>query len=180
MIGDGMFYLIKKKQLSLLYLGNIICSILEFIFDIILNFIDSEKDLFYLLRYTYDVIFFIQNSIIFISFYWLIREQYSSNKEKNILNKEEKIENLIDDKFIEEEANNIEGENKRIATYLNEEKIVYRKASSESNGYEDKNKIKSNEDKGSTKRKVSRSSTFDENEEINGPKIANIDDIPIN
>ena len=181
MIGDGLFYLIKRKQLSLLFIGNLICSFLEFLFDIIINFMDSENDAFYFLRYMYDFIFFIQNSIIFISFYWLIRDQYSSIKESHFTKSVEKIENLIDDKYIEEEENSIKGENKRISVYLNDDKNLYKKTSLESNGDDEKNKRKEIKGKESAKRKVSRSSTFDENEEINdGPDVINIEDIPIN
>ena len=142
---------------------------------------DSENDAFYLLRYMYDFIFFIQNSIIFISFYWLIRDQYSSIKESHFTKSVEKIENLIDDKYIEEEENSIKGENKRISVYLNDDKNLYKKTSLESNGDNEKNKRKDIKGKENVKRKVSRSSTFDENEEINsGPDVINIEDIPIN
>ena len=59
---------------------------------------------FYLVNYLYHFIFFIHNSIIFICFYWIVREQYSSNLETNIIgNKEEKKEKLIDKQFIKEE-----------------------------------------------------------------------------
>ena len=183
MIGDGLFYLIKKKQLSLLYLANIICSFLEFIFDIFLNFLDSDKSYFYLINYIYDFLFFIHNSIIFISFYWIIRRQYSSKPEKYLKKNENKTEKLIDDQFIEGEANSIEIENKRITRYLNSDKNVIRKISTESSDSEEgiSNKRKSNEnEKEGIKRKISRNSTFDENDEITGPNVINIEDLPSN
>ena len=164
---DELFYLIKKLQLSLLYLSNILCSFLEFIFDIILNFVDFSKNYHYLINYIYHFIFFIHNSIIFICFYWIIRKQYSSNLEKNILsNKEEQTENLIDDQYIKNEESSIIEENKRISGYLDD----------------DKNKGKENVvNKKKIIRKISRNSTFDENEDfINTPNIIDIQDIPSN
>ena len=180
MIGDGLFYLIKKKQLSLLYLANIICSSSEFIFDMIVYILEEKKNTsFYLINYIYDFIYFIHNSIIFISFYWLIREQYENKPKLFIKNKEEKDEKLIDEKIIEEEANNIEEENKRITVYINEGKNLFRKTSTESNeeGKIIKKKIS---DKELVRRKPSRNSTFDENEEIIGPNIINIENLPSN
>ena len=159
-IGDELFYSIKKKQLSLLYLSNILCSFLEFIFEIILNFTKYSP---YLINYIYHFIFFIHNSIIFICFYWMIRIQYSSNIDNKIIgDKEENKEKLIDDKYIKEEENCIEEENKRISGYLDE----------------DKNKGKENEvNKKKIVRKISRNSTFDENDEFNAPNIIDIQDI---
>ena len=181
MAGDGLFYLIKQKQLSLLYLANIICSFLEFIFDVLVNFINKEKTSYYLINYIYDFIFLIHNSIIFICFYWIIREQYNPNTEKSSNNHEEKTDNLIDEKFIEEEQIIIEEENKRISGYLNDDKNDIRKVSTESDDSKDENKRKTcDNDKEKAQRKVSRSSTFDENDEIIGPNVINIEDIPSN
>ena len=177
LIGDGLFYLIKKKQLSLLYLGNIICSFIEFIIDICKNL---KPDYFYYFYFTFFFICFIHNSNIFISFYFIIREQYSSKKEKYSYNNDIHNENIIDDKFIEEEATHIEGENKRISFYLNEDKKDNRKLSNESNEY-DKNKRKlSDNEKEEVKRKPSRTSTFGDNDDLVGPNTINIEDIPSN
>ena len=183
MIGDGLFYLIKKKQLSLLYLANIICSFLEFIFDIILYSLDSDKSSFYLINYFYDFLFFIHNSIIFISFYWIVRMQYSSKPEKYFKKKEENTEKLIDEEFIEGEANSIEVENKRITRYLNSDKNVIRKISTESSESEESNNDKRKSDgkeKGGLIRKISSNSTFEENEVLTGPNVINIEDLPSN
>lgn len=164
MIGDGLFYIIKKKQLSLLYYSNIICSIFELGFDIILFISDKNSSSIYLIYYIDFFIFFIHNSIIFISFFWLVRKQYISENRKN-LNNEENKKNLIDEKFIEEEEILIEEENKRITKYLNDEKNSYRV----NNGSIE---IKISEaDKGSIQRKPSRNSSFDENVQINNLNV---------
>ena len=180
--GDELFYLIKKRQLTLLYLSNIICSFLEFLFEFILNFMNPNENSFYLVNYLYHFIFFIHNSIIFICFYWIVREQYSSNLETNIIgNKEEKKEKLIDNQFIKEEKINIKEENERITGYLNDDKALLRKTSTESSEGEDKNKGKENEvNKKGIVRKISRNDTFDENEEITVPNLINIEDLPSN
>ena len=174
LIGDGLFYLIKKKQLSLLYLGNIICSFIEFIIDICKNL---KPDYFYYFYFTFFFICFIHNSNIFISFYFIVREQYSSKREKYLFNHDINNGNIIDDKFLEEEASHIEGENKKISFYLNEDKKGNRKLSNEY----DKNKRKlSDNEKEEAKRKASRTSTFGDNDDLIGPNTLNIEGIPSN
>ena len=115
LVGNGLFYLVKKRQISLLYLGNIICSVISSVFDFIMNFIiDDEKEAnkFYYVYYSYILFCFIHNSINYISFYWIIREQY--NKQKDVqINEENEVnlfnpenpddENVLDGKFIENE-----------------------------------------------------------------------------
>jgi hypothetical protein len=178
LIGDGLFYLIKKRQLSCLYLINIICSFLEFILDTTI-YATKNSSYFYYIYYSFYFICFFHNFNIFISFYWIIREQYNPNKERFSKLNEEKNERIIDEKFIEDEANNIEGENRRITIYLNDDKKVNRKLSSISNISNEsdkmKRKISDNDNDIEVKRKASRTSTFDENDETN---VIRIEDIP--
>ena len=118
MVGNGLFYLIKKRQISLLYLGNIICSFLELILDIV---VEIKTTLSYI-SYIYFLICLVHNSIIFISFYWLIRAQYKRKVlqvAENDMN--EPIEKLIDNEFIEGEATNIKNENKKYSGFLYED-----------------------------------------------------------
>ena len=49
MVGDGLFYLIKKKQISLLYLGNILCTFFEFGFDFVITFILKDNPNIYII-----------------------------------------------------------------------------------------------------------------------------------
>ena len=83
-IGDGLFYLIKKRQFSLLYLGNILCTIFAFIIDGILTAVHGDlkrkNKLYNYLYYVYFLLCYIHNSINFICFYWMIREQYQKKK----------------------------------------------------------------------------------------------------
>ena len=132
MVGDGLFYLIKKRQISFLYLGNILCTFIEFGFDFVITIFFKEEqvdeDDNSLINYFYYSYFFLclmHNSIVFISFYWLIKGQYSNTKKEDDIDyEEEEIEDnrLIDDRYINEEIVNIQHENKRIAGYIDEDK----------------------------------------------------------
>ena len=124
-VGKGLFYLIKKRQISLLYLGNILCSFFALGIDTVITLIltDKTKNVFNYIYYAYFLLCFIHNSINFICFYWMIKEQYK--KEKDIkINENEKdgdIDKLIDDQYIEEEINNINNENTKINRYIKDE-----------------------------------------------------------
>ena len=131
MVGDGLFYLIKKRQISLLYLGNILCTFIEFGFDFVITiFFKDEKvdkndnSLINYFYYSYFFLCLIHNSIVFISFYWLIKGQYNTKKEVDIDYEEDENDDnrLIDDKYIKEEIVNIQHENERISGYLEEDK----------------------------------------------------------
>ena len=89
-----------------------------------------------------------------MSFYWIIRKQYNFNNLEKVIKNEE----LIDEKFIEDEAIHIGEENKRISNYLNDDKNLKRKTSDDSSLRNDKVSIA---------KLSSRNSTFDENELIN-------------
>ena len=121
MMGDGLFYLIKKRQLTLLYLGNILCTFFILLLEISINFIiDEDKTIYDYIYYCYFLFSFVQNSINFICFYWLIKQQYNKIPDINInTGPEESNENkLIDDKYIEEEIANIGNENIKISGYI--------------------------------------------------------------
>lgn len=109
---NELFYIFKKKQLTILYLTNIICTILECGCQVCLIIIESSG-FNQLLIYSYFFISLWHNIIIFLSFYWIIRRQY--NKSINLLDiyKDGVDEDgLIDDNFIEEEVMNIENQKK--------------------------------------------------------------------
>ena len=163
-VGAGLFYSIKKTQLSLLYLSNLIFSFLELIFDIILTYKGGSTASIY---YIYILLFFIHNIIIFISFYWIIRDQYNRNQDKVITDKDEKTQTLIDENYIKEEQASIKDENKRIQKYMN--------ANSEA--------INANNEKNSGKgvfRKFSNNETFSDNLDCFNSKNINIEELPSN
>ena len=128
LIGNGLFYLIKKRQITLLYLGNILCSFFAFVIDFVMTFfIDKEKkeNEFYYVYYSFFLLCFIHNSINYISFYWMIREQYSKEQD-NLTEEYEEGENddnnILDEKFIEGEIFEIKKENTKITGYINDVK----------------------------------------------------------
>jgi hypothetical protein len=158
MVGNEIFYKIRQKQYSYLYLANILFSLLEFVFDILLkikynNNEDKELSLNYIDFFAFFT-FFIHNSTNFMSFYWIIRKQYRFKIPEKVIKNEE----LIDEKYIEDEAIHIEEENKRITKYINDDKNLKRKTSDDSS---------LRNDKVSNAKISSRNSTFDENELIN-------------
>ena len=109
---NELFYIFKKKQLTILYLANIICTILESGCQVSLIFIESSE-ISQLLIYIYFFISLWHNIIIFLSFYWIIRGQYMRSINLLDIYKDDIDENgLIDDNFIEEEVINIENQRK--------------------------------------------------------------------
>lgn len=130
MVGAGLFYLVKKRQITLLYLGNILFSFFALGFDTIMTFVitDEEKDAYQYIYYTYFLFCFFHNSINNIAFYWMIREQYKKPEEVDIEDTEEegKQNKLINTKYIEGEIMNIENENKRISKYIDDDKKIKR------------------------------------------------------
>jgi hypothetical protein len=158
MVGNEIFYKIRQKQYSYLYLANILFSLLEFVFDILLKikYNNNEEEglsLNYIDFFAFFT-FFIHNSTNFMSFYWIIRKQYRFKIPEKVIKNEE----LIDEKYIEDEAIHIEEENKRITKYINDDKNLKRKTSDDSS---------LRNDKVSNAKISSRNSTFDENELIN-------------
>ena len=138
MVGDGLFYLVKKRQITLLYLGNILFSFFALGFDTTMTFVitDEKKDIYQYIYYTYFLFCFIHNSINYISFYWLVREQYKKlpDVDKDDIIEEEKENKLINSKYIEEEIINIENENKRISKYIDDDKKIKRIETTDSFG----------------------------------------------
>ena len=109
---DELFYTHKKKQLIILYLSNITCTLLESCCQICITIIKSfnTKNL---VIYIYCLISLFHNIIIFFIFYWMIRQQYNSTLNTNHLNIDDLDENgLIDDKFIQEEEMKIKKKKK--------------------------------------------------------------------
>ena len=110
--GDELFYIFKKRQLTLLYLANIICTILESGCIVGLMFIDSN-DFILIIVFSYFFITVFDNIISFLCFFWIIRNQYNKSLNLNeIYSDTIDEEGLIDDRFIEEEVINIEKQKK--------------------------------------------------------------------
>ena len=108
--GNELFYIIKKKQLTILCLSNIIFTIIEFSIEISLIFIESSE-INHILIYVYFSISLLHSIIIFFSFYWIIREQYKKSVNLSDIDSDNDDNNLIDENYIEEEIINIENQN---------------------------------------------------------------------
>ena len=108
--GNELFYIIKKKQLTILCLSNIIFTIIEFSIEISLIFIESSE-INHILIYVYFSISLLHSIIIFFSFYWIIREQYNKSANLSDIDSDNDDNNLIDENYIEEEIINIENQN---------------------------------------------------------------------
>ena len=108
--GNELFYIIKKKQLTILCLSNIIFTIIEFSIEISFIFIESSE-INHILIYVYFSISLLHSIIIFFSFYWIIREQYNKSLNLSDIDSDNDDNNLIDENYIEEEIINIENQN---------------------------------------------------------------------
>ena len=122
--GNETFYTIKRKQLTLLYLCNFICSIFECSLEVCVVFIKIDDKQNLMLISIYFFISLIHNIIIFFSFYWVVRGQFNSENLNILYNDDEETDEggLIDDKFIEEEVINIQNQKKLTEEDSNKEK----------------------------------------------------------
>ena len=110
--GNQLFYAIKKKQITLLYLANILCTIFGSSCQICLIVLESSEINEILIHLFYLISLF-HNIIIFLCFFWIIRRQYQKSLNlSDIYSNDADEEGIINDKFIEEEVINIEKQNK--------------------------------------------------------------------
>ena len=107
-----VFYSFKKKQLTFLYLSNIICTVFECATEIgLLICLHSSLNIIQLITYIHFLVTLFHNIIIFFAFFFIVRNNFNLNKQlpdnSNSINEE----GLIDDNFIEEEVKKIETQN---------------------------------------------------------------------
>ena len=141
--GDFLYYSMRKKQLKPLYKLNMFCAIIEFLLNIskYLSYseyftIDKYKtkpsSIFgYIIFYLLMIAFIFNVSINFISFFWVIRKQYTNEKNKNEKNTQIEInsEKVLDNKFIRRETINMKNEkNKEITDFMKEDNKKFKKS----------------------------------------------------
>ncbi len=108
---EWMFFIIRKKQISPLYILNLICSFIQMIFILFKNFILTEHfkkieyklistDEGYIIYYIYLLTYFLNIMINFICFYWIIRDQYKEDDRR----KKKKNKKFLDEEFIKRES----------------------------------------------------------------------------
>jgi hypothetical protein len=162
--GIVLFYSIKKKQFSFLPITNIIFSSLEFIIDIFIflnykfTFI-NYKNIIYIILF----IFFLHNSVIFITFYWFVRGQYSSKIKKIDKNDSQKdIVKIIDNEFINDYASS---GNENVEQFIYDEKNN-NKMNNTFDSFEIISVDEEKKGKDYNNRRESRTSNFDDKELI--------------
>ena len=108
-----LFFLIRKKQITPLYILNFICSLLQLLFILFKNYIFTDdfikkdrktlpqNNIGYLIYYFHLLTYFLNIMINYICFYWIIRDQYKEHSDEIKSKKDNKI---LDDEFIERET----------------------------------------------------------------------------
>ena len=166
-VGNVLFYSIKKRQFSFLPITNIIFSSLEFIIDIT-NFLDGlfsflKKEYIYIYFYIIIFIFLLHNSVIFITFYWFVRVQYSSKIKKIDKNDSHKdIVKIIDNEFINDYATS---GNENLEQFIYDEKN-YNKENNTFDSFEIISFDGDKKEKDNNIRRDSRTSNFDDEDLI--------------
>ena len=166
-IGNVLFYSIKKRQFSFLPIANIIFSTLEFIIDILIylnynfNFIKANIIIY---RPIILFVFFLHNTVVFFTFYWMVRVQYSLKIKRIDKNDSKKdIEKIIDNEFITDYASS---GNENVEKFIYDEKNNI-KASNTFDSFEIISMDEEKKEKENNIRRDSRSSNFDDEELIN-------------
>ena len=108
-----LFFLIRKKQITPLYILNFICSLLQLLFILFKNYIFTDdfikkdrktlpqNNKGYIIYYIHLLTYFLNIMINYICFYWIIRDQYKDNSDEI---KSKKNNKILDDEFIERET----------------------------------------------------------------------------
>ena len=107
-----LFFLIRKKQLTPLYIVNLLCSFIQMLFILLETFVLTNMffkknnkivstDTGYIIYYIYLLSYFLNIMVNFICFYWMIREQYNQPDMKMPQKKDNKI---LDEDYIIRES----------------------------------------------------------------------------
>lgn len=107
-----LFFMVRKKQITPLYIVNLLCSFIQMIFIFLKSFILTDifskkdnkivsTDEGYIIYYIYLLSYFLNIMINFICFYWMIREQYNQSDIEINKKKDNKI---LDEDFIIRES----------------------------------------------------------------------------
>ena len=132
---EWMFFSIRERQITPLYIINLICSFIQMIFILskhylLVNFFEKNKKIKivksegYFIYYFYLFICYINALINYFCYYYIVKDQYeeeASNKQK----KKKKNKLLLDNDIIRESINNKESE-KEISIIM-EDEIVNKK-----------------------------------------------------
>ena len=126
---NELFFMIRKKQITPLYILNLICSFIQMIFILFKNFILTEyfkkidyklisTNEGYIIYYIYLLTYFLNIMINFICFYWIIRDQYKDDSERLAKGKKNNIK-ILDEDFIQRESIRSSLEDKKDEIFTN-------------------------------------------------------------
>ena len=126
-----LFFMVRKKQITPLYIVNLLCSFIQMIFIFLKSFILTDifskrdnkivsTDEGYIIYYIYLLSYFLNIMINFICFYWMIREQYNQSDIEINKKKDNKI--LDEDFIIRESIQSSKEVTKNIFTEKNDDK----------------------------------------------------------
>lgn len=129
-VGDELFYAFKKKQLTLLYLANILCTVFECVCEIFLLIFDKSDKRDYII-FSFFFISLLHNIVTFFCFFWIIRKNYNRTDIVPIDNDIIDDEGLINDNFIAQEVQEVQKIEtiRRLSNFDNHNnKIIQKKA----------------------------------------------------
>ena len=126
-----LFFMVRKKQITPLYIVNLLCSFIQMIFIFLKSFILTDifskkdnkivsTDEGYIIYYIYLLSYFLNIMINFICFYWMIREQYNQSDIEINKKKDNKI--LDEDFIIRESIQSSKEVTKNVFTEKNDDK----------------------------------------------------------
>jgi len=133
---EWLFFTIRERQITPLYIINLICSFLQMIFILskhylLVNFFERNKKIKilksegYFIYYFYLVICYVNALINYFCYYYTVKDQYEEEVSKK--HKKKKKNNLLsDDDVIRETIHNNEDE-KEISIILEDEKVNKKK-----------------------------------------------------
>ena len=141
-----LFFMVRKKQITPLYIVNLLCSFIQMIFIFLKSFILTDifskkdnkivsTDEGYIIYYIYLLSYFLNIMINFICFYWMIREQYNQSDIEINKKKDNKI--LDEDFIIRESIQSSKEVTKNIFTEKNDDKNRKLKKSLYSSSFSD-------------------------------------------
>ena len=133
---EWMFFSIRERQITPLYIINLICSFIQMIFIlskhyILENFFEKNKKIKilksegYFIYYFYLVICYINVFINYFCYYYIVKDQYEEEVSNNL--KKKKKNNLLSDNDIIRETIHNNEEEKEISIILEDEKVNKKK-----------------------------------------------------
>lgn len=126
---EWMFFLIRERQITPLYILNLICSFIQMLFILSKHFLLEKyfqkgeytikilKNNGYIIYYFYLIMCFVNVMVNYYCFYWIVREEYLNDKE---IYETKKRKNVLDARFIEKEIKKNESDEKEIKILMDE------------------------------------------------------------